>query len=343
MEFRAASEQDIFKEELRILSAAKSDLALGKTSKQQYEQLIQHYEKLLKTTIKLSRISDIQGKMLKEQELALTTAHADLQNHEQLRRQLISDISHELRTPITSVQGYVKAFMDQVIPPDADYLSMIYQKLLTMNQLISDLFQLSTLRANQLTLHFKHVPVFQWYAAIDGKYELEAKRHGVHLVVDSKIRIEHSLDLVPESAVMFIDTLRIDQVITNLLDNALKYTRQGGSVRISGQISKYRSNEAAAVGTNSSNRPPFWFTLFVEDTGEGIRDSDLPFIFERFYRAPDTHTTAISGSGLGLAISKELINQHEGQIGVDSEFGRGSRFHFSVPVYNISRPRPTSL
>jgi signal transduction histidine kinase len=337
VDFGTTSEQDVFTEELRILRAAKTDVASGRQpDQQQFEQLVQHYEKLLKTTMKLSRISDIQGRTLKEQEQDLRTASADLQNLEQLRRQLISDISHELRTPITSVQGYIKAFLDNVIQPDPVYLTMIYQKLLTINQLISDLFQLSTLKANQLPLHFKRTSILQWLMSIPRKYELEASRQGVALILDSSISVEESLGIKPESAILFIDTVRMEQVVTNLLDNALKFTPQGGTVRLSGRLSAQPPDSVTAFKSAKANTPPYWFTLTVEDTGKGIDPNDLPFIFERFFRAGNGNSPAVSGAGLGLAISREIVSQHNGQIGADSEAGRGSRFHFSVPAYDGS-------
>ncbi|MDF2716733.1 MAG: histidine kinase [Paenibacillus sp.] len=337
VDFGTTSEQDVFTEELRILRAAKTDVESGKQpDPRQFEQLVQHYEKLLKTTMKLSRISDIQGRTLKEQEQDLRTASADLQNLEQLRRQLISDISHELRTPITSVQGYIKAFLDNVIQPDPVYLTMIYQKLLTINQLISDLFQLSTLKANQLPLHFKRTSILQWLMSIPRKYELEANRQGVALILDSSVSVEESLDIEPESAILFIDTVRMEQVVTNLLDNALKFTPRGGTVRIYGRLSARPPDSVTPFESAKADTPPYWFTLTVEDTGKGIDPNDLPFIFERFFRARNADSQAVSGAGLGLAISREIVSQHNGRIGADSEAGSGSRFHFSVPAYDGS-------
>lgn len=328
-------EQDIFTEELRILRAAKAGIAGGgQPDRKQYEQLVGHYEKLLKTTAKLSRISDIQGRTLKEREQEIKTAHGDLQNLELLRRQLISDISHELRTPITSVQGYVKAFLDEVIPPDRTFLTMIYQKLLTINQLISDLFQLSTLKANQLPFHFQCIPMLQWFLSLQGKHALEAKRRGIDLAIDREVSTENRTALPPDTILLHIDPIRIEQVVTNFLDNALKYTAPGGSVRISGMLTANPPAANAMFAPPADNMPLCWFTLAVEDTGEGIDGNDLPFIFERFFRSRHAKVDPESGVGLGLAISKEIISQHEGGIGADSEPGRGSRFHFSLPAYD---------
>ncbi|MEF3306107.1 sensor histidine kinase [Paenibacillus sp. GYB003] len=344
MELGTPSEQDVFTEELRILKAAKADVAARKQpGRKRYEQLACHYEKLLKMTMKLSRISDIQGRTLKEREQELKSAHAELQHMEELRRQLISDISHELRTPITSVQGYVKAFLDDVIKPDEAYLSMLYHKLLTIDRLITDLFQLSTLKANQQPLYFRSMPLMSWYSSLQGKYELESGKKGIALAFEPAVGTDEGTSLRAETAVLLLDTVKIEQVVTNLIDNALKFTAGGGSIRIGGRLSE-RPPEAGVLCRFPDERDsPGWFTFTVEDTGEGIDPKDLPFIFERFFRAGDIAKRGVAGAGLGLAISKEIVMRHQGQIGADSVPGRGSRFHFSLPVRdaaNIDKTRP---
>lgn len=333
MDIGTTSEQDVFTEELRILKAAKSDVAARKQPEPgQYGQLVDHYEKLLKTTMKLSRISDIQGRTLKEREQELKSAHAGLQHMELLRRQLISDISHELRTPITSVQGYVKAFLDQVIEPGEAYLSMLYQKLLTIDQLITDLFQLSTLMANRHPLHFNPVPVGPWYNGLQGRFELEAAGKGIR--IEFLPLLDETGLRNPQDQMLRIDQVKIDQVVTNLLDNAVKFTPSGGTVRLHGLLSE-RPPEAAVLSRPETAADALrWFTLFVEDTGEGIDRGDMPYLFERFFRAGDVAQRGVSGAGLGLAISKEIVFRHGGQIGVDSEPGQGSRFQFSLPLHD---------
>ncbi|MEF3311520.1 HAMP domain-containing sensor histidine kinase [Paenibacillus sp. GYB004] len=335
MESETVTEHDVFAEEQRILSAARKRLAPGGVPEpEDYGQLVRHYEKLLKTTMKLSRISDIQGRTLKHREQELRAAHAELQNQEQLRKQLVSDISHELRTPITSVQGYVKAFMDRVIEPDEHYLPMVYQKLLTINQLISDLFQLSTLKANQLPLHLEPRPLGRWYESLRFK-SLVAERRQVHLLKGPAPDEDELLLLnQKDSAVIYIDSLRIEQVVTNFVDNALKYTPQGGSVRVYGSITASPPEASVLIRPHREPSSPFWFNLFVEDTGEGIDPGELPYIFERFYRGEAPRTSEVQGSGLGLSISREIIGRHGGLIGASSVPGAGSRFHFSIPLYS---------
>lgn len=337
MEFGTTSEQDVFAAELHILKEAKADVAARKQPEpQRYEELVRHYEKLLKTTIKLSRISDIQGRTLKEREQELKSAHAELQHMEQLRRQLMSDISHELRTPITSVQGYVKAFLDDVLEPDKSYLAMLYRKLETINQLIADLFQLSTLKANRFPLHFTRVSVRDWYLSLQRKHELEARKKGVRLVYEAAVAASDRVRIQADSAVLRIDTIRIEQVVTNLLDNALRFTPADGTIRVSGRLSDRAPAAAVLYKPAGAGDPPCWFVVTVEDTGDGVGPDDLPYIFERFFRAGRSVDRPAAGAGLGLAISKEIVIRHEGQIGADSVAGRGSRFHFSLPVFDES-------
>lgn len=333
MDLGTTSEQAVFAEELRILKAAKARLLRdgAQSDGAQYEQLVQHYEKLLRTTMKLSRISDIQGNRLKEQEQHLKTASADLYKLEQLRRQLISDISHELRTPITSVQGYIKAFLDGVIQPEPPYLSMIYEKLLTINQLISDLFQLSTLKANQLSLHLKRVPVLQWLRSIPDKYSLEAERRGISFTCNPTLEADSDVALPPDRAVLHIDTVRLEQVLTNLVDNAFKFTPTGGTVDICARLVRLLPPVAFLSRSPHHPEPGFWLMLTVSDSGPGIPAAELPFIFERFYRV-QSGGAEVTGTGLGLAISQSIVEQHRGLIGVDSAHGAGSRFRLFLPI-----------
>lgn len=333
MDLGTSSEKAVFAEELRILKAAKARLRHDgeQPDGAQYEQLVQHYEKLLRTTMKLSRISDIQGNRLKEQEQHLRTASADLYNLEQLRRQLISDISHELRTPITSVQGYIKAFLDGVVQPEPPYLSMLYEKLLTINQLISDLFQLSTLKANQLSLHLKHVSVYRWLRSIPDKYSLEAERRGITFTCSSILEADADVSMPPDRAVLHIDTVRLEQVITNLVDNAFKFTPSGGTVDICARLVRLLPPVAFLSRSPPRPEPDFWLMLTVSDNGRGIPAADLPFIFERFYRG-QAGDAEVAGTGLGLAISQSIVEQHHGLIGVDSSHGAGSRFRLFLPV-----------
>lgn len=335
MESVTVTEHDVFTEEQRVLNAARDLLAPGANPEpKDYERLVRHYEKLLKTTMKLSRISDIQGRTLKDREQELKAAHAELQNQEQLRKQLVSDISHELRTPITSVQGYVKAFMDHVIEPDEHYLPMVYQKLLTINQLISDLFQLSTLKANQLPFHFEPRPLSRWFESLKIK-SLEAERRRVQLLKGPSPDEDELFHLEQrDSAVIYIDSLRIEQVVTNFVDNALKYTPQGGTVHVSGSIAAKPPDASVLIRPQREPSSRYWFTLLVEDTGEGIAPGELPHIFERFYRGESPRSSEVQGTGLGLSISREIIGRHGGVIGASSLPGSGSRFHFSIPVYS---------
>lgn len=333
MDAEFVPEQDVFTEELRILKDAKASLSLGQTPDAEYfKRLVYHYEKLLKTSIKLSKVSDIQGRTLKEREQELNAAHTELQNLEQLRRQLITDISHELRTPITAVQGYVKAFLDGVIEPDRPYLNMLYEKLLTINQLISDLFQFSTLQASRLRFHIQPVSIKLWLHELYDKYTLEAKRRQIQFTLEPSVLTDDpGLNLDLDRACIMIDTVRMEQVVTNLLDNAFKYTPPNGTVQIRGQVTRHSPDHSRTEADASLAGRLGWFTLFVEDNGPGIDQSELTRVFDRFYRAD---RTGIQGTGLGLAIAREIIHQHSGMIAAESTSGKGSVFRFSLPAYD---------
>jgi signal transduction histidine kinase len=143
----------LFQDELHVLDQAKEALDKNRwadESRELYSELINDYEKLLKTAMKISRISDIQGETLKKQEQELHEAHNNLKHQEQIRRQLIADISHELGTPMSTIQGYIKAMLDRVITADDKYLRMIYNKILTVNHLIKDLFLLTSQKAQNM-------------------------------------------------------------------------------------------------------------------------------------------------------------------------------------------------
>lgn len=319
---RNATYKRLFAKELELAEAARRVAReRASTLDELYahqEQLASQYDKLLKTTMKLSRISDIQGKTLKNQEQELQSAHDNLTHLEKLRRQLIADISHELGTPMVTVQGYVKALIDGIIEPEEQYLQLIYDRVVKVNHLIKDLFMLSTYKANQN--HFQHEPiqVCGFLKAIQHKFTPEFAQAGI----DFKLETAALPTPAPAgSIIVWGDPLRLDQVFENLLNNALKYTPPGGEVLLYSEFQpKY---DGASLG--------HWF-IKVKDTGLGIAEEDLGSVFERFYRSKQAPVQAVSGTGLGLAITKEIVRKHGGEIGVTSQAGAGSTFFFMLPA-----------
>lgn len=330
MDSRADSMR-LFQEEHEVLKAAKSFLednqsADGAESLQElrgkYGKLVDDYERLLKTSMKVSRISDIQGRALMERENEIRVANDNLKQMEIMRRDLISDITHELGTPMTALQGYVKALLDGVVPLDRQYLHTMYDKVLIMNQLIDDLFELAKLRGNRLSYHLRELLVEDVVEPLSRFGIQEAAKKNIRLVV-----IPWQADAAAGTLIVRADLIRIEQVMNNLLNNAVKFTPSGREVRVS--FSLQRGDGGAEEGAELQ------LLVEVSDTGPGIPEDELPFLFDRFYRGSYTRQEDIQGNGLGLAIAKEIITNHGGAIGVRSKPGEGSTFYFRIPVQEI--------
>jgi signal transduction histidine kinase len=243
---------------------------------------------------------------------------AEIVRIDSARRQLLSNISHELRTPMTSIRGYVEALLDNVFATAEEqrrYLQLIHDKMLGLNRLISDLFELSKLESGLPDLHFHSVPVASFLAKTRLKHELDIVRSGLRFEWE-----DSGAASLPESACVILDPERIDQVLTNLVSNAVRYTPAGGTVRFS-----FAVQQAEREG-----EPVRELVVRVEDTGSGIAGEDLPFIFERFYRGKEAPA---GGSGLGLAIAKEIVAHHGGSMWAQSREGEGSVFGFTLLLY----------
>jgi signal transduction histidine kinase len=227
-----------------------------------------------------------------------------LERDEVLRRNMVADVAHELRTPVSHIRGQLEAIEDGLIQPDAKTFSSIYEESLLLSRLIDDLQELSLAEAGKLSLYRQATDVTQLVQKTADAIKTAAATKGIILTTD----------LSSELPLCDIDSHRIEQVVRNLLDNALAHTPQGGAITI------------------SANNLDKFVEINVIDTGEGIPPEDLPNVFERFYRVDKSRTRATGGSGLGLTIAKRLVEVHGGKIGVESEAGKGSRFFFTIPV-----------
>ncbi|MFC0213057.1 ATP-binding protein [Paenibacillus chartarius] len=243
---------------------------------------------------------------------------AELGQMDDARRQLLSNISHELRTPMTSIRGYVEALLDDVIvKPDErrHYLQLILNKMIGLNRLIADLFELSKLESGQPDLLFHSVPLTAFLARTRQKYEMDIVSSGMVFVWNDSALAE-----VPPHACVVLDPERIDQVLTNFVSNAIRCTPAGGSVGFS---------FATRAGTRGEEQVQE-LLVQVEDTGKGIDEDELPLLFDRFYQG---HKEAAGGSGLGLAIAKEIVTHHGGSIWAMPREEGGSTFGFSLLLY----------
>ncbi|MBI5846351.1 MAG: HAMP domain-containing protein [Nitrospirae bacterium] len=237
----------------------------------------------------ISRLSEAFNKM----------AHA-LEVQESLRKKMTSNIAHELRTPVSAIRGELEGMMDGLIPLDQDHIQSLYGEIGRFKAIIEGLEELSLAEASSLNLDRRSISLDIFLRNIIERYRKMFSDKGVELVLDCR-----------EGTTLYADPDRLSQIVINLLSNALKATQRGGVVKVG--VESWIGNETKMIAVK------------VEDTGEGIKKEDLPFIFERFYKA------SRGGLGLGLAITKELVLAHEGTITASSEYGNGSTFTVTLP------------
>jgi len=227
-----------------------------------------------------------------------------LEHSLQTQRNMVADTAHELRTPLANIRGYIEAIRDGVIEPDAETIAMLDHETSVLSHLVDDLQDLSMLEAGQVTLDLQPEDPSRLVSYAANAVKATASARDIQL----KVSIPNSLPLITA------DHHRMGQVLRNLLDNALTHSGEGDSIVI------------------SARRSGTMVEFSVSDTGEGIPSTDLPYVFERFYRTDKSRTRATGGHGLGLTISKGLVEAHGGQIWVDSEEGMGTTFTFTVPI-----------
>lgn len=227
-----------------------------------------------------------------------------LAQHEELRRNLIADVAHELRTPLTVIQGNLEAMLDGVLPASPQEIATLRDEAALLTRLVSDLRLLSLAEAGQLKLERVKIDPAELIMRAVEPFRLQAQSS----------QIELALELAPNLPSISVDADRIAQVIRNLLSNALRHTPAGGRVTVTCRNDKTQS-----------------LLITVSDTGEGIPPDDLPFVFDRFYRADKSRSRASGGSGIGLAIVKQLVEAHGGKVRAESQSGQGTTFGFTLP------------
>lgn len=228
---------------------------------------------------------------------------ASLEEQERLRKNMVSDVSHELRGPLSNIQGYLEALQEGLLEPEPEIINSLYQESLLLGRLTDDLHDLARAEAGQLQLEKQPVVLED----IIGD--------AVNSVVNRTTRdqIEICSDLSSTTMVR-ADPNRIGEVLRNLLNNAVRHSPENETVTVS---IERRAEEAVT---------------HVIDNGEGIPSSELPHVFERFYRIDKSRNRSTGGSGLGLTIAREIVEAHDGEIWVESEVDKGSTFSFSLPL-----------
>jgi two-component system, OmpR family, phosphate regulon sensor histidine kinase PhoR len=225
---------------------------------------------------------------------------------EQVRSEFLGNVSHELRTPLFALQGFIETLLDGAIDDPAvnrDFLQKAHSHTMRLNALLKDLIDISRIESGEMRMSFRYFPLDELITShVDGMHPM-AEARGIALTVDPTA-------LAPRQVMG--DKDRLGQALTNLIDNAIKYTAAGGSV----SVAVRDDNERAWID--------------VVDSGVGIPSEHLPRIFERFYRVDKERSREAGGTGLGLAIVKHIVEAHGGRVDVKSVPGKGSVFSFSV-------------
>ncbi len=224
-----------------------------------------------------------------------------LEKQEALRKRLTGDLAHELRTPLTTLQGHIEAMMDGIWEPDRDRLLSCHEEIVRINRLVGELGELARYDSDNLKLNKTFFDVTELSRRLVQNFQNDFLSRDIRVTVTG------------QEQKIYADRDKISQVLVNLLSNAQKYTPQGGCVDIHITGDEVKTE------------------IIVEDNGEGISEEDLPFIFERFYRADKSRTRATGGSGIGLTIVKAIVIAHKGTIAVNSEKGKGARFVITLP------------
>jgi signal transduction histidine kinase len=233
----------------------------------------------------------------------------ELERSDQQRRNLTSDIAHELRTPLHIIQGNLEGVLDGVYEPTTEHINNTLDETKLLARLVNDLQTLSLAETGQLPLHPTRFLLADLIQDLTTSFSSQAASLGIDL----------KTSVADPTRELTADYDRLNQVLSNLISNALRHTPQGGSISLTA--------ESIENGIR----------IQVVDSGEGIAPEDLPFIFDRFWRGDKSRTGRVN-SGLGLAIAKQLIQAHGGEIQVESEVGRGTKFVIEIPQVTLSAP-----
>lgn len=227
---------------------------------------------------------------------ALTSANAR-------RDQMTADIAHELRSPLTVINGYIEAMQDGSLEITKERLAIVQDEVNLLTRLVDDMRTLALADSGQLIIQRAEVDIKNVFDHLANAYQLIADSQKLQL---SFVNYGYKS--------LFADEDRLIQVVSNLLNNAFRHTDPGGQI----MVKSYNLSDGSTV-------------IEVEDTGEGIPAEDLPYVFNRFYRADNSRQTQKGESGLGLSIVKAIIDAHNGQVDVQSEIGKGSTFTITFP------------
>jgi two-component system OmpR family sensor kinase len=233
-----------------------------------------------------------------------------LEQFDSMRRELVANVSHDLRTPLATLRGYIETLIlkDKSLSPEErqEYLKIAINHCERLGKLIADLFELAKLDAHDMALNTEPFSLSDLVQDVIQKFELTAKERKINMVTN----------IGRELPFAYADIAMIERVLENLIDNALRFTPEQGRVGI----------ELSSEGKDT-------ITVKISDTGKGIPETELPRIFDRFYRTDSSRKDRSSHSGLGLAVTKKILELHGSPISVKSNPDEGTVFTFNLPVY----------
>lgn len=237
----------------------------------------------------------------------------ELKKIDKMRSEFTANVSHELKTPLTSIKGFVETLLDGAIndkEKSKEFLNILKTHTEKLENLINDLLNLSKIESKELKMQYTHINVSELikHVAVFYKSKMDSKQQKLSVNVPDNIPL------------VSVDELKLEQVFSNLLDNAIKFTPNGGSISILAAEEKD------------------FIRIDFKDTGIGIQEEHLPHIFERFYRVDKTRSREMGGTGLGLSIVKHIMEAHGGKVTVESFFGKGSVFSVFIPGKTGQKP-----
>lgn len=224
-----------------------------------------------------------------------------LERQEVLRKRLTADVAHELRTPLATLQSHMEAMIDGIWKPDTERLKSCHEEIIRIKRMVGDLEKLAKYEGENLIINKESFDVSELIQHLIQNYEADFLNKGI------------DLEFYGEQEIILADKDKFSQVLVNLLSNALKYTPEGGKVEI-----EVKGSEDITE-------------IKIKDNGNGIPTEDLPYIFERFYRADKSRNRLTGGAGIGLTIAKAIIEAHKGKIEVQSKLNEGTEFIVSLP------------
>lgn len=297
------------------------------------EELLSRVKTLItlrKTLKELATLNESLEQKIEKRTESLKKANLNLKQMEESRSQLLASITHELGTPITLIHSYIQAVDEGLVEENSPYyLNMIHTKLVVLERLTRDLFELAKLNSGNISFDFRYVAFHKWWEEIIQTSVVDVEQNDRLF-----IHKEPDFGEINQHFSLLIDRGRIDQVFLNIILNAISHTpNNSGIIEITVDFKK----EIIESTSFSDYEEKMKMIIQVKDNGEGIAEENLPYIFDRYFKgSSQSFGEQRKGTGLGLAIAKEIIDSHNGRIWVESELGKGSSFNIELPLFKTS-------